>query len=106
MPRTIAVAPDRFAKSAVSPEKLSTISVQPSVSTDGRISRIIAQRSSTENIGLFSALLSTATTISSKSGDERLIMSRCPFVNGSNDPGKMALRKFVVKMYAQSNYNV
>src|SRR6185369_1732933 len=96
MPRTIAVAPDFFAKSAVKPEKLSTVISQLPFFTDGRISRIKLQRSSTENIGFLSGLFRTAMIISSKRGRLRLIMSRWPLVGGSKDPGKMARRIFVL----------
>src|SRR3954467_3847418 len=88
----MAVASLSRANSAVSPEKLSTNIRQPLVSTDGSTSRIISHRSSTVNIGFLSALFSTATIISSKSGALRRMMSRCPFVRGSNDPGKIARR--------------
>ena len=43
-------------------------------------------------LGCLSALLRTATTISSKSGELRLMISRCPLVSGSNEPGNMARR--------------
>src|SRR5215213_3013000 len=90
MPRTIAVAFFERAKSAVNPEKLSTTIAQSLVHTDGKTSRIISQRSSTLNIGCLSALFNTAMTISSKRGELRVMISRWPFVSGSNDPGNTA----------------
>src|SRR6186997_1321637 len=98
MPRTIAVALDFRANSAVRPEKASTNIVHSLVSTEGNASRIISHRSSAVNIGLLSRLFKTAMIISSKSGADRLMMSRCPFVRGSNDPGKTARRISKVRL--------
>jgi hypothetical protein len=61
--------------------------VQLPLVTDGKISRIMSQRSPTEKSGFLSGLLRIAIMISSKSGWLRLMMSRCPFVGGSNEPG-------------------
>src|SRR4051812_17539704 len=85
------------AKSAVKPEKLSTTSEHSLLVFSGRISLIMSHRSSTENRGRFSGLFRTAMTISSKSGELRLMISRCPLVGGSKEPGKIALR---IRAYA------
>ena len=47
-------------------------------------------RSSIENIYFLFEFTPIAITISSKSGNARLMMSICPFVIGSNEPGKIA----------------
>jgi hypothetical protein len=57
-------------------------------------SRMIATRSSAVNSGFFSALTSTETMIRSKRCALRRMMSTCPFVSGSKEPGKMARRPF------------
>jgi hypothetical protein len=53
--------------------------------------------SSNENIYFFSALTPMAITISSNKGIPLLIMSSCPNVMGSNDPGNIAflILKFI-----------
>src|SRR5919112_4574686 len=49
-------------------------------------------RSSGLNRRRFEAFTPTATTTSSKSVDARTMMSMCPLVTGSNDPGQAARR--------------
>ena len=56
-------------------------------------SRAIIWRSSTLNMGCFSELTRTATMSSSKIVAPRCVISRCPFVKGSKDPGYTALIK-------------
>ena len=51
---------------------------------------IRATRSSSEKSVSFSGLWSTATVICSKIFNPRVTISTCPFVIGSNDPGKIA----------------
>ena len=51
-------------------------------------------RSSSENIYFLSALIPIAIIISSNSGNALLIISTCPNVIGSKDPGKIALLIF------------
>src|SRR5215212_8706969 len=90
MPRTIAVAFRLFANSAVSPEKLFTLILHSPGSIVRSISSTMEHRSSTENIGSLSRLFKTETMISSNNGELLRIMSRWPFVGGSNEPGKIA----------------
>src|SRR6185437_6761537 len=50
----------------------------------------MSSRSSSLNRPLLLWLISTATTTSSNSRDARPMMSRCPLVTGSNEPGQTA----------------
>lgn len=50
----------------------------------------ISMRSSSVNMPFLDLFTSTATTTSSNSGAVRPMMSRCPFVTGSNEPGQTA----------------
>ncbi len=63
----------------------------------GKTSLMTAHRSSTENIGFLSELFKTAITISSNKLRLRPMISRCPFVKGSKEPGKIARRIILVQ---------
>ncbi len=52
----------------------------------------ISIRSSGLNSRFFDAFTPTATTTSSKRTEARPMMSMCPLVTGSKDPGQAALR--------------
>ena len=82
-PRTITEAWRFLANSTVRPSKLSTVTFGMSL----QHSRSSATRSSTVNRGFFALLMSTATMSWSFIFAARLMMSRCPLVTGSKDPG-------------------
>src|SRR6476469_8750952 len=79
----------RSAQNVVSsPSKPSTCTLGNSPQT----SRSISIRASGVNRRFFDLLTPTATTTSSKSPEAREMMSRCPLVTGSKDPGQTARR--------------
>ena len=75
-------------KSTSRPLKLSTTTLGHAAVTSCSIS----MRSSTVNRPAFDPLYATITVTSSNSVAARPMMSRCPLVTGSNDPGQTALR--------------
>jgi len=90
-PRRMALAFFLAAYSTVSPSKLSTET--PGMSATS--SAIISTRSSGVKSGFLIGLRPTAMISSSKSFMPRLMTSRCPFVIGSNVPGKITLTNFL-----------
>ena len=82
----VAPRPEDEQKSTSSPRN-------DSIRTLGRFlvtSRRISMRSSMENSPCFVWFTSTATITSSNRRDDRSMMSRCPRVTGSKDPGQTA----------------
>src|SRR5918998_840610 len=89
-PLTIDIAPLSRAKSTISLSKVSTRTLGRCDVADA----MNPQRSSALNsvLVLRTEALTTATTSSSNIGAARLMMSTCPFVTGSYEPGQTAMR--------------